>query len=125
MAGSWMASTIMDARALLTAAYERFNARDIDGALRLMHVEVDWPNAWEGGRIRGHEGIRDYWTRQWAVLNPTVQPLRFGADDLGRVAVTVHQVVRDKNGNVLSDALVEHVYRLENGLIKRMDVGTL
>lgn len=113
-----------DWRALLTTAYDRFNARDIDGVLRLMHVDVDWPNAWEGGRVRGHGGIRDYWTRQWAVLNPTVQPVRFRADDLGRIAVTVHQVVRDASGNVVSDALVEHVYQFKNGLIKRMDVGT-
>lgn len=115
---------MMDPHALLTTAYDRFNARDIDGVLRLMHADVDWPNAWEGGRVRGHGGIREYWTRQWAVLNPTVQPMRFRADDRGRIAVTVHQVVRDTSGNVVSDALVEHVYQLENGLIKRMDVGT-
>jgi hypothetical protein len=119
-----MPGGVMDARELLTTAYDRFNARDIDGVLRLMQADVDWPNAWQGGRIRGHEGLRDYWTRQWAVLNPTVQPVRFRADGLGRVVVTVHQVVRDQSGNVVSDSLVEHVYQLENGLIRRMDVGT-
>jgi hypothetical protein len=26
-----------------------------------MHPEVDWPNAWEGGRVVGHAAVRDYW----------------------------------------------------------------
>jgi len=36
---------------LLRSAYSAFNARDIEAALELMHPEVDWPNAWEGGRV--------------------------------------------------------------------------
>jgi hypothetical protein len=35
---------------LLRRAYEAFNARDIDAALALMHLDVDWPNGMEGGR---------------------------------------------------------------------------
>ena len=111
-------------RELLATAYERFNARDIDGVLSLMHPDVDWPNAWEGGRVHGREGVRDYWTRQWAVLNPEVHPVHFRADDTGRIVVTVHQAVRDIGGGVVSDGLVEHVYELENGLIKRMEIAT-
>lgn len=38
---------------LLRRAYEAFNARDIDAALALMHLDVDWPNGMEGGRERG------------------------------------------------------------------------
>jgi hypothetical protein len=34
---------------LLRAAYEAFNARDIEAALALVHPEVDWPNGIEGG----------------------------------------------------------------------------
>lgn len=30
---------------ILRAAYAAFNARDLEGALELMHPEVDWPNA--------------------------------------------------------------------------------
>jgi ketosteroid isomerase-like protein len=33
---------------LLRAAYEAFNARDIEGALELMDPDVDWPNGMEG-----------------------------------------------------------------------------
>jgi ketosteroid isomerase-like protein len=45
---------VTDAEAPLRRAYEALNARDIDGALALMHPDVDWPNGWEGGRVHGH-----------------------------------------------------------------------
>src|SRR5829696_900303 len=84
-----MATT--DHEALLRRTYDAFNARDIDAALAVMHPDVDWPNAWEGGRVNGHDEVRDYWTRQWAEIHPTVEPTAIappGPD--GRVAVTVH-----------------------------------
>ena len=56
---------------LLTEAYRAFNAREIDAVLAIMHHDVDWPNGMEGGRVHGHEGVRDYWTRQWAMINPS------------------------------------------------------
>lgn len=34
----------------------------------------------------------------------------------------VHQVVRDLNGNLLADKKVGHVFRIENGLVKRCDI---
>ena len=55
------------------------NARDIDGRLA-MHPDVDWRNAWEGGRVRRHEQVRDYWIRQWAAIEPTVEPVGFWTD---------------------------------------------
>jgi hypothetical protein len=109
-------------RDLLTTAYIAFNARDIDTALTTMHPDVEWPNGWEGGRVTGHQGVRDYWTRQWAAINPRVDPLGFAADESGRTVVTVHALVRDLHGNVMSDGTVEHVYRIEDGLIRSMEI---
>jgi ketosteroid isomerase-like protein len=43
---------------LLRRAYAAFNARDLDGALVLMHPDVDWPNAIDGGRVHGHDEVR-------------------------------------------------------------------
>jgi hypothetical protein len=34
----------------------------------------------------------------------------------------VHQVVRDLTGKVLADEMVEHIYQLEGGSIRRMDI---
>jgi hypothetical protein len=107
---------------MLEKAYAAFNARDIDSALAVMHPDVDWPNGMEGGRVVGHAGVRAYWTRQWASIDPTVVPTQFTATRDGRVAVQVHQVVRDLAGNILKDAMVQHVYAFEGGLIKSMEI---
>jgi hypothetical protein len=107
---------------LLRQAYAAFNARDIDGALALMHPDVDWPNGMEGGREVGHEAVRAYWTRQFGLIDSHVEPVGFDVDDEGRIVVDVHQVVRDLEGSVLSDGRVRHVYTLRDGLVSRMDI---
>ena len=108
--------------AVLRRAYQAFNARDIDGALSSMKIDVAWPNGMEGGTVYGHEEVCRYWTRQWSQINPHVEPMKFEFDDTGRVVVQVHQVVRDLSGNILRDRMVEHVYTLEDGLIGRMEI---
>jgi hypothetical protein len=113
---------VTDAEGLLRRAYEAFNARDIDGALALMHPDVDWPNAWEGGRVHGHAEVREYWTRQFGQIDSHVDPRAFSTDDRGRVVVEVHQVVRDLAGDVIDDRQVRHVYSIRDGLVERMDV---
>ena len=106
----------------LVRMYEAFNRRDVDTVLAAMVPEVDWPNGWEGGRVAGRDEVRSYWSRQWAVLDPNVDPISFEHRGDGRVAVRVHQVVRDLSGNVLSDGEVAHVYTFEGGLVKAMDI---
>ena len=107
---------------LLKEAYAAFNRRDIDGVLALMIADVDWPNGMEGGRVQGREQVRAYWTRQWAVADPHVEPVRIAEDDSGDTVVEVHQVVRDLAGKILADLMVLHVYRIRDGLIERMDI---
>jgi ketosteroid isomerase-like protein len=65
----------VDHKSLLRAVYEAFNARDIETVLSHMAPDVDWPNAWEGSRVHGPHGVSDYWTRQWAAIDPTVEPV--------------------------------------------------
>jgi hypothetical protein len=76
----------------------------------------------EGGWVHGHEGVRAYWTRQWKMIDPHVEPKEFENEPDGRVIVRVHQIVRDLNGALLLDRMVQHVYRIEGGLIQRMDI---
>jgi len=108
--------------AILRKAYQSFNARDIDGALATMQPDVEWPNGMEGGMVHGHTGVREYWTRQWGLLDPHVEPVTFNSDEAARIVVGVHQVVRDLSGKVLMDRMVEHVYSVEGGLIRRMEI---
>lgn len=107
---------------LLERTYAAFNARDSDRALAAMHPDVAWPNRMEGGHVHGHPGIREYWARQWGLIDPRVEPRGFAWEPDGRVAVDVHQVVRDLSGKVVKDEMVRHVYRLEGGLIRSMEI---
>jgi ketosteroid isomerase-like protein len=109
-------------RELLVNTYRAFNGRDIDAVLTFMHPDVDWPNGWEGGRVYGRQGVRDYWERQWKEIDPHVEPVDFDLDESGRTIVKVRQVVHDRDGNLILDGLVEHVYLIEEGLIKSMEI---
>jgi hypothetical protein len=106
----------------LRALYDAFNARDIDAVLGAMTDDVDWPNAWEGGRLVGKQAVRDYWTRQWTEIDPTVEPTGFSALPDGRIAVEVEQTVRDRAGTLLGAGPVHHIYTFVDGLVARMDV---
>jgi ketosteroid isomerase-like protein len=112
-----------ESQQVLRSAYRAFNARDISRAIELMHPDVDWPNAWEGGRAVGHAAVVDYWTRQFSVIWSNVEPEGFAEEPDGSITVDVHQVVRDaQTGELLSDSRVRHRYRMKDGLIARMDV---
>ncbi len=113
---------LVDNTELLRHLYERFNVRDMKALLETMHRDVMWANGMEGGHVYGHEGVRSYWTRQWAMIDPHVEPVAFSADAKGTVEVEVHQTVRDLKGNVLSDKAVRHVFRMEDGLVKHFDI---
>jgi ketosteroid isomerase-like protein len=109
--------------AALRETYRAFNDRDIDAALARMHPDVDWPNAWEGGRVFGRDAVRDYWTRQFAEISSQVKPESFTEELDGAVTVDVHQVVHDaKSGDLLTDSRVRHRYWFEDCLVTRMEV---
>jgi hypothetical protein len=102
--------------------YAAFNARDIDTVLAHVTDDVDWPNAWKGGRLVGKRAVRDYWLGQWAEIDPHVEPHEVHERSDGRFAVTVRQTVRSRDGELLVDGDVVHVYVLRDGMIRRMDV---
>jgi hypothetical protein len=107
---------------LIRRCYAAFNARDIDAALEGVHRDVDWPNAIDGGRLHGHDEVREYWTRQFETIDPHVEPQALSDDEQGRTVVDVHQVVRDLDGGVIADQHLQHVYTITDGVIARMDI---
>jgi ketosteroid isomerase-like protein len=115
---------VLHEEALLRRAYAAFNARDVEGALGLMHPDVDWPNVMEGRRAHGRDEVRDYWRRQFERIDSRVEPERFDVAPDGRIAVEVHQVVRSLDGGVIADERVTHVYAFREGLVERMDVAS-
>jgi ketosteroid isomerase-like protein len=106
----------------LTQLYDRFNSRDMEAVLAKLHPDVMWANGMEGGHVHGREGVRSYWTRQWAMIEPHVEPTGFSAGANGTTVVEVHQTVRDLQGNVLADRNVGHIFRIEGGLVVRFDI---
>ena len=111
-----------DEEQLLRRAYEAFNARDIEGALAFLHPDVDWPNGMEGGRVLGRDAVRAYWTRQFGMIDSHVEPLGFTVEPDGRIGVDVHQVVRNLDGELLSDGRVRHVYEFRDGVVASMEI---
>lgn len=107
---------------LIKKAYAAFNARDIDKALSTMQPNVQWPKAWEGDYITGHEEIRKYWTRQWSEINPRVEPVGFTERKNGSLEVAVRQNVKDPQGKPVFEGTIKHIYTFEDGLIKKMDI---
>jgi ketosteroid isomerase-like protein len=107
---------------LLRRLYERFNSRDMETLLAAMCEDVMWANGMEGGHVHGRDGVRDYWTRQWAMLNPRVEPVGFRTGPEDEVIVDVHQVVHNLAGKLLVDQMVVHIFRFEDGLIQRFDI---
>jgi hypothetical protein len=109
-------------REMLIKLYEMFNARNIDGVLAHLHPDVRWPNGWEGGWLHGHEQVRDYWTRQWHELDPHVEPVGFEHDESGRTVVHVQAIIRNMTGEIVSQGRVNHVYTLEDDLVRAMEI---
>jgi hypothetical protein len=107
----------------LRTTYDAFNARDIDEVLAQMTDDVDWPNAWEGGRVIGTDAVRDYWTRQWAQIDPHVEPSSFTTLPDGSVRVEVKQTVRALDGTIVAEGVVFHTYHFRDGLVERMAVS--
>ena len=110
-------------KTIIEQAYSAFNKRDIDSVLTLMTQDVSWPKASEGGKVVGKEEIRAYWTRQWGEFDPHVEPLAITEEDGGKTRVRVHQLVKNLEGDVLSDTEVLHVFTVKSGLIEAMDLG--
>jgi hypothetical protein len=107
---------------LLHSVYDAFNERDLDFMMLLLHPDVDWPNAMEGGRMRGHQAVREYWTRQWDIIDPIVKPERFELLPDSRIVAHVHQLVRDLDGKVIMESMVQHIYRLDGAQIVSMHI---
>ena len=113
---------MQDQTEFLKHIYSQFNARDMEAVLAALDEDVIWANGMEGGHVHGRDEVRSYWTRQWAMVNPRVEPIGFSNGPEGEVIVEVHQMVYDLDGNLLQDQMVGHIFRIEDGLIRRFDI---
>ncbi|QFS52332.1 nuclear transport factor 2 family protein [Nostoc sphaeroides] len=103
--------------------YEAFNKGEIETIISVMHPDVKWANGVEGGFVYGRDAVREYWTNQYKVIQVQLETLKFETDKNNRNVVTVHQIVRDLQGNLLADATIEQIFTIENSLISLYEIG--
>ena len=116
---------------LIANLYARFNARDIDGVLLALADNVQWANAMEGGHEDGRDAVRAYWTRQWSIVSPYVEPVGYSKSPDGDLVVEVLQTVFDLEGRPLQGEqdhnlrakTVKHIFRIAAGQVTRFDVS--
>ena len=115
---------------LIRRLYDCFNARDIDAVFLALTDDVAWANGMEGGHVHGKDAMRDYWTRQWAMVSPHVEPVAFRRTAGTAIVAEVHQTVFDLEGKALEgqthglkDKTVEHIFSLRDGRVARFDIA--
>ena len=107
--------------ALLLRAYAAYNDRNLDALSALLAEDVDWPGD-DGGRLRGKDAVRAYWTEQWTrtrTFDRPSDPCELGD---GRIAIRIDQTVRDLDGSIVAEGRYRHVVRIEGGLLSRLDI---
>jgi len=109
-------------RNLFQELYKNFNDRQIELVISHLTDDVKWANGMEGGYVYGHDGVRDYWARQFTLVSSTVSPLEIDVEN-GVVKIKVHQVVHDLNGKLLADETVYHHFHLRDNKIAKFEIG--
>ena len=103
--------------------YDAFNKREIETIISLMRPDVKWANGLEGGFVHGRDAVREYWTKQFKDIQPELETSKFETDEKNRNVVTVHQIIKDLEGNVLADMEVRQIFTIEDGLISLYEIG--
>ena len=103
--------------------YDAFNKGEIETIISFMHPDVKWANGVEGGFVYGRDAVREYWTNQYKVIQVQLETLKFETDENNRNVVTVHQLIKDLQGNLLADATVQQIFTIEDGLISLYEIG--
>jgi len=101
--------------------YDNFNKRNIDFVIHKMTSDVKWADGMDGGFVYGHEGVREYWTRQFKLVSSNVTPLDVRENN-GKIIIKVHQVVQDIDGKLIADETVTHIFKLEGDKIAHFDI---
>jgi limonene-1,2-epoxide hydrolase len=108
---------------LLQSLYDAFNNRELETIISVMHPDVKWANGVEGGFVYGRDAVREYWTNQYQVIQVQLETLKFETDENNRNVVTVHQIVKDLQGNLLADMTVKQIFTIENDAIVLYEIG--
>ena len=118
-----MVIIMRDNQEFLQNLYDAFNNREIETIISFMRPDVKWANGVEGGFVYRRDAVREYWTNQFNDIQAELETLKFETDENNRNVVTVHQVIKDLQGNLLADATVQQIFTIEDGLISLYEIG--
>ena len=111
----------MNYQSLIQQAYAAFNVRDTSALLTMLHPQLRWARTQQGDYLTGPDEVLQHWRRLWQEIDVHDEPTDIQELTDGRLAVTVHQVIKDKQGNLISEGPLKAFYAFQEGLIKQMD----
>jgi ketosteroid isomerase-like protein len=104
--------------------YKAFNDRDVGTLMDAMHPDVDWPNFLEGGRVRGRDALRQYWSEQFAMVQPEASPIEMLEVSGDRIVVRLHYLIKAmEGGGVWTDEITSNTFTFADDLVLSMDWG--
>jgi hypothetical protein len=101
--------------------YQNFNSRKIDLVISQMTKNVRWANGMDGGYVFGHDGVKNYWKKQFETVSSNVTPVDIKMEN-NLIKIKVHQVVHDLNGSLLADEYVYHYFHLSDNKIADFEI---
>lgn len=114
---------IEDAIAGLQQAYAAFNRGDIDAAVRILDLAVEWvepPEFPGGGTYHGVEGAKKYLAQSRASAAQVISEPEQFIPAGNRIVVFVHARVLPKGSNTWQDVRLADVYTFQNGRATNM-----
>lgn len=111
----------MNHETLIQQAYVAFNTCDTPTLLTMLHPQVRWAKTHQGDYMTGPDEVLRHWLKLWQEIDVNDEPTAIKELTDGRLEVAVHQVVKDKQGNTISDGRLIAFYAFQEELIQQMD----
>ncbi|RYG68507.1 nuclear transport factor 2 family protein [bacterium] len=102
--------------------YGAFNQHDVEAVLNSLQPDVQWANGTEGGFVHGIDNVREYWRQQFEQTHTELEILSVDFDERDRAVLKVHQILRDRDGNLIIEQQVGHRFTFSNGLVAVFEI---
>lgn len=105
-------------RAVLSEAYEAFNAQDLARLRPLFHDDVTWPNTMDdGGAPVGKEAVLAYFARIFATILPNIQLIEIVEETANSLTADSQYSVQGADGQIWTDTRAMLTYHFRDGLL--------
>ena len=111
----------MNQNKLAKSFYDRFNARNIDGMVELLHPDVEWVNEPKGEYTQGKEKLHAAWSKLELVANIHFDIVGITPSDKGMLVIVQEKIWKPED-KLIFDGPVGHDYTILDGKIRRCDI---